>query len=198
MSNAGRRGSVSRSTKETSLTVELNLDGKGELHVETGVGFLDHMITALGFHAGWDLTLTARGDLEVDDHHTVEDAALTLGAAIAQALGQRGGIRRFAHAYAPLDEALARAVIDLSGVTWVTLQTYGYQNTGSGGVSLGGSPQQFPTEPLPMRLRKPSGHFMWQRDPFTPATPNQGNPRAEKIGLDLVLPYWMGRHLGAF
>lgn len=115
MTNGGRTGSVSRSTRETSITVELSLDGDGVLQVETGIGFLDHMITALGFHAGWDLTLTARGDLEVDDHHTVEDAALTLGAAIAQALGSRGGIRRFAHAYAPLDEALARAVVDVSG-----------------------------------------------------------------------------------
>ena len=93
---------------------------------------------------------------------------------------------------------VAPAVIDLSGVTWVSLQTFGYQNTGSGGVSVGGTPQQFPSEPLPMHLRKPSGHFQWQRDPFTPATPNQGNPRAEKIGLDLVLPYWMGRYMGAF
>ncbi|MEZ6186029.1 MAG: hypothetical protein R3F62_13590 [Planctomycetota bacterium] len=93
---------------------------------------------------------------------------------------------------------LAPAVIDLSGVTWVNLQVFGYQNTGSGGVTLQGSTAAFPSEPLPMHLRRPTGHFIWQRDPFTPATPSEGNPRAETCGLDLVLPYWMGRHLGAF
>ena len=96
------------------------------------------------------------------------------------------------------DVEVAPAVVDLSGVQFVTLQQFGYANTGGGGFSLGSSTAQFPTEPLDVPLRRPSGHFQWQRDPFTPAKPNEGNPRAEKIGLDLVLPYWMGRYHGAF
>ena len=113
--NPGRRGRVARSTNETSITVELGLDGRGYVEVETGIGFLDHMLTALAFHGGFDLKLSVTGDLVVDDHHTVEDTALALGAAMSEALGDRSGIRRFAHAYAPLDEALARCVIDVSG-----------------------------------------------------------------------------------
>ncbi|MCA8926169.1 MAG: hypothetical protein KDD82_30460 [Planctomycetes bacterium] len=97
-----------------------------------------------------------------------------------------------------LHRELAPSVIDLSGVTWVTHQQFSYSNTSTGGFTLGGSTVQHPSEPLPMHLRRPSGHFIWQRDPFTPATPNQGNPRSEKPGLDLVLPYWMGRYMGAF
>ena len=93
---------------------------------------------------------------------------------------------------------VAPAVVDLSAVQWVNLPQFGYNNTGGGGFTLGGQSKQFPTEPLDVFLRKPSGHFQWQRDPFTPAQPNQGNPRLEKCGLDLVLPYWMGRYFGAF
>lgn len=113
--NAPRTARVVRETRETSIVVELNLDGQGEADIKTGVGFLDHMLTALTRHSRMDLRLTCQGDLEIDDHHTAEDCALSLGAAIDQALGERRGIHRFGHAYAPLDEALARAVIDFSG-----------------------------------------------------------------------------------
>ncbi|NNF28171.1 MAG: imidazoleglycerol-phosphate dehydratase HisB [Gemmatimonadetes bacterium] len=115
MSENARTGSTRRTTKETDLSVDLTLDGKGAIEIDTGVGFLDHMLTSLAFHAGWDLTLSARGDLQIDDHHTVEDTALALGSAVADALGDRAGISRFASAYAPLDEALARVVVDVSG-----------------------------------------------------------------------------------
>lgn len=113
-----RTAGVERETKETRIRIALNLDGEGKIAVETGIGFLDHMLNALAFHAGWDLSLTCDGDLEVDDHHTVEDTALVLGTAVAQALGEVRGINRFASAYAPLDEALARAVVDVSGRPW--------------------------------------------------------------------------------
>ena len=107
-----------RETKETNIEIDLNLDGSGQVTIETGIGFLDHMLTALAFHSGMDLTLKCVGDLHVDDHHTAEDCALALGTAIDNALGPRTGIKRFGYAYAPLDEALARTVIDLSGRPW--------------------------------------------------------------------------------
>jgi len=110
-----RSAEVRRETKETEVRVRLTLDGTGAARVETGLGFLDHMLGTLAKHARFDLELTCRGDLEVDDHHTAEDCALALGEAIDRALGDRRGIARFGHAYAPLDEALARAVLDLSG-----------------------------------------------------------------------------------
>ena len=109
---------LERQTSETRVRVELRLDGDRDIEVATGLGFFDHMVTSCAFHAGWNLRLVAEGDLEVDDHHTVEDCALALGEALAQALGDRGGIRRFGSAYAPLDEALARVVVDLSGRPW--------------------------------------------------------------------------------
>jgi imidazoleglycerol phosphate dehydratase HisB len=110
-----RTTEVKRTTGETDIRVALNLDGTGRTTVKTGVGFLDHLLTALARHARFDLDLSCSGDLHVDDHHTAEDCALALGAAIEQALGDRRGIARFGSAYAPLDEALARAVVDLSG-----------------------------------------------------------------------------------
>jgi imidazoleglycerol-phosphate dehydratase len=110
-----RRAAVSRKTLETAVEVELILDGTGRAEVATGIGFFDHMLGALAKHARFDLTLKCRGDLEVDDHHTVEDCGLALGQSLDQALGERRGIARFGSAYAPLDEALARAVVDLSG-----------------------------------------------------------------------------------
>jgi imidazoleglycerol phosphate dehydratase HisB len=110
-----RCATIRRTTRETELDVTLDLDGRGRARVATGIAFLDHMVTALAHHARFDLELTARGDLEVDDHHTVEDAALALGAALERALGEKRAIRRFGSAFAPLDEALARAVVDLSG-----------------------------------------------------------------------------------
>jgi imidazoleglycerol phosphate dehydratase HisB len=113
-----RTAAIERSTSETRISLRLDLDGAGRIEVDTGIAFLDHMLTALAFHAGWDLRLEARGDLEVDDHHSAEDCALALGEALDQALGDRAGIARFGWAYAPLDEALARAVVDLSGRPW--------------------------------------------------------------------------------
>ena len=121
----GARGAqVVRETGETRVEVSLDLDrrspgqpdGQTAIRVKTGIGFFDHMLHALAFHAGWALDLRCDGDLEVDDHHTVEDTGLALGRAVAQALGEgRQGIARFASCYAPLDEALARAVVDISG-----------------------------------------------------------------------------------
>lgn len=113
-----RSATIQRTTRETSISLTLTLDGTGQARVATGIGFLDHMLTSLALHGRLDLTLTCTGDLVVDDHHTAEDVALALGAAIDQALGDRAGIRRFGSAYAPLDEALARAVVDLSGRPW--------------------------------------------------------------------------------
>ncbi|MEM9800333.1 MAG: imidazoleglycerol-phosphate dehydratase HisB [Planctomycetota bacterium] len=107
-----------RQTKETSIELRLDLDGTGEAKVSTGIGFLDHMIASLAKHARFDLALTCAGDTEIDDHHTAEDCALVLGGALDELLGERRGIARFASAYAPLDEALARAVVDLSGRPW--------------------------------------------------------------------------------
>jgi imidazoleglycerol-phosphate dehydratase len=110
-----RHAAVSRKTLETAITLELVLEGSGQSEVATGIGFFDHMLAALAKHARFDLKLRCAGDLEVDDHHTVEDCALALGQALDQALGERRGIARFGSALAPLDEALARAVVDLSG-----------------------------------------------------------------------------------
>ena len=110
-----RIGTVERVTSETRIALTVNLDGSGRAEVFTGIAFLDHMLSAMARHGGFDLELRCEGDLEVDDHHTAEDCALALGTAIDQALGERRGIARFGSAYAPLDEALARVVIDLSG-----------------------------------------------------------------------------------
>ena len=104
---------LSRKTKETDITASLNLDG-GEVKVSTGIGFFDHMLTALAFYAGWGLELEARGDLEVDGHHTVEDTGIVLGQALSYALGDRKGIRRFGSAYIPMDEALCFTALDFS------------------------------------------------------------------------------------
>jgi imidazoleglycerol phosphate dehydratase HisB len=110
-----RTGTCARATSETTVRAAVNLDGTGEARVRTGIGFLDHLVSALARHARIDVSLSCEGDLEVDDHHTAEDCALALGTAIDQALGARRGFARFGHAYAPLDEALARAVVDFSG-----------------------------------------------------------------------------------
>jgi imidazoleglycerol-phosphate dehydratase len=111
----GRIGEVTRKTKETDLRVRVDLDGRGEAKVHTGIGFFDHMLEALARHGLLDLVVECNGDLHVDGHHTVEDTGIALGAAIAQALGDRAGIRRYADALVPLDEALVRAVVDVSG-----------------------------------------------------------------------------------
>lgn len=120
MDDNARQGAAQRTTNETVIAVKVNLDGNSNgngafIEVSTGVGFLDHMLSALAKHAGWDLTLNCKGDLHIDDHHTVEDCGIALGLAFKQALGPVKGIRRFGHAYVPLDEALARAVVDISG-----------------------------------------------------------------------------------
>jgi imidazoleglycerol phosphate dehydratase HisB len=114
-----RKSELVRTTGETSVRVTLRLDGTGVADVSTGLGFLDHMLTTLSRHSGFDLELSATGDVDVDDHHTVEDCAIVLGRALDDALGDRAGIARFGHAYAPLDESLSRAVVDLSGRPWV-------------------------------------------------------------------------------
>jgi imidazoleglycerol-phosphate dehydratase len=110
-----RRAAISRKTLETAISLELDLDGSGRAEIASGIGFFDHMLSALARHGRFDVTLKCQGDLGVDDHHTVEDCALALGQALDQALGERRGIARFGSAFAPLDEALARAVVDFSG-----------------------------------------------------------------------------------
>ena len=110
-----RKGAKSRTTKETDIRVSLNLDGTGEYQIATGIPFFDHMLAQLARHGHFDLEIAAKGDLEIDGHHTVEDVGWVLGQAFLEAGGDRRGIARFAHAYVPLDEALTRVVIDLSG-----------------------------------------------------------------------------------
>ena len=110
-----RSAQVSRNTLETQITVAVNLDGSGVAHLDTGVPFLDHMLDQVARHGLIDLDIRAQGDLHIDAHHTVEDTGITLGQAFAQALGDKKGIRRYGHAYVPLDEALSRVVLDLSG-----------------------------------------------------------------------------------
>ncbi|WP_299562495.1 imidazoleglycerol-phosphate dehydratase HisB [uncultured Mycolicibacterium sp.] len=110
-----RTARVQRTTRESDIVVELNLDGTGVVDIDTGVPFYDHMLTALGSHAGFDLTVRAQGDVHIEAHHTVEDTAIVLGQALGQALGDKKGIRRFGDAFIPMDETLAHAVVDVSG-----------------------------------------------------------------------------------
>lgn len=110
-----RKAKIERKTSETEIRIELNLDGRGKAEINTGLGFFDHMLTQIAVHGMFDLKIEAKGDLHVDPHHTVEDTGLALGAAFDQALGERGGIVRLASFYVPMDETLARVVIDLSG-----------------------------------------------------------------------------------
>lgn len=119
MSSAPRESTVERTTKETTVRVALRLDGQGRATAETGIPFFDHMLQQLGTHAGFDLEVQAKGDLEVDAHHTVEDVGLALGQALKEALGDRAGVRRFGSVSVPLDEALVEVVLDLSGRPYV-------------------------------------------------------------------------------
>ncbi len=112
---AERKATVSRNTLETQITVTVNLDGSGESQFATGVPFLEHMLDQIARHGMMDLAIEAKGDLHIDDHHTVEDIGITLGQAIAKAAGDKKGILRYGHAYVPLDEALSRVVVDFSG-----------------------------------------------------------------------------------
>lgn len=123
MNTRNREARISRQTSETTISLTLNLDGTGAANCQTGIGFLDHLLTSLAKHSQMDLNLSCQGDLHIDDHHTAEDCAIALGQGIDQALGERRGIARFGYAYAPLDEALARAVIDFSGRpgAWIEL-----------------------------------------------------------------------------
>jgi len=115
MSESQRTASVSRDTLETQISVEINLDGTGAVEFATGIPFLEHMLDQIGRHGLIDMQIKAAGDLHIDDHHTVEDVGITLGQAFTKALGDKKGIRRYGHAYVPLDEALSRVVLDISG-----------------------------------------------------------------------------------
>jgi imidazoleglycerol-phosphate dehydratase len=117
-----RKGRVDRSTKETQIQLELNLDGRGEVELNTGVAFLDHMLTLFSVHGFFDLNLQAKGDLEVDAHHTVEDIGICLGDALSMALGDRKGINRYGQALVPMDEACAQVVLDLSNRPYLVYQ----------------------------------------------------------------------------
>lgn len=114
-----RYAEIERQTRETSIHVTLDLDGTGTSAISTGIGFLDHMLDLFARHGLFDLKVTCKGDLEIDDHHTVEDIAICLGQAFYSALGDKKGIARYGHAYVPMDETLARAVVDLSGRTYL-------------------------------------------------------------------------------
>lgn len=118
-STSTRIGKIERRTKETDITVDLNLDGEGTADIETSVGFLDHMLTLFSVHGFFDLNIKARGDVEVDDHHTVEDVGICLGQALKKSLGDKTGISRYANSYVPMDEALVRVCVDLSNRSYL-------------------------------------------------------------------------------
>ncbi len=118
-----RRASIRRDTTETRIAVDLNVDGSGAYRVATGIGFLDHMIEQLARHSLIDLDVSVQGDLHIDQHHTVEDSALAIGAALAQALGDKRGIRRYGDALSPMDETLTRVALDISGRPWLVWKT---------------------------------------------------------------------------
>jgi imidazoleglycerol-phosphate dehydratase len=119
----GRTATFTRETSETRIAVSLDLDGTGAYAVSTGIGFLDHMLEQLSRHSLIDLEVKARGDLHIDSHHTAEDSGIAIGQAVSQALGDRAGIQRYGHAYAPMDEALTRVAIDISGRPWLVWRT---------------------------------------------------------------------------
>ena len=122
LSTASRTAEVSRNTAETKITVKLNLDGTGLAKLSTGIGFFDHMLDQIARHGLIDLDIHAEGDLHIDGHHTVEDVGITFGQAVAKAVGDKKGLRRYGHAYVPLDEALSRVVVDFSGRPGLSMQ----------------------------------------------------------------------------
>ena len=133
---SGRTATIRRTSAETDVSVTLDLDGRGSTEISTGVGFYDHLLGSLAHHALIDLSIQATGDLEVDEHHTVEDVAIVLGQAISDALGDRAGIRRFGHAAVPMDEAIATCTLDLSG------RSYAMLDLAFGGDRIGALPSQ--------------------------------------------------------
>jgi imidazoleglycerol-phosphate dehydratase len=154
---AGRRARAQRTTKESEIVVELDLDGTGEVHIDTGVPFYDHMLTALGSHASFDLTVRAKGDVEIEGHHTIEDTAIVLGQALGEALGDKKGIRRFGDAFIPMDETLAHAIVDVSGRPYCVhtgepdAQAFVTIGGGGGGVGYVGSLTRHVFETLAFR-----------------------------------------------
>lgn len=138
-----RTATVARTTSESSITVSLDLDGTGTSQISTGIGFYDHMLTALSKHSLIDLTVEAQGDLHIDGHHTIEDTAICIGQALREALGDKSGIRRYASAVVPLDEAVAEVVVDVAGRPYVTCQGepdgQAYALIGGSGVPYAGS-----------------------------------------------------------
>lgn len=128
-----RTAKINRKTKETEITVEINLDGSGEYQIDTGIGFFDHILSQIAVHGLFDLSIKAIGDLHIDAHHTMEDCGLTLGVAFAQALGDKSGILRTASAFVPMDEALGQAIVDFSGRPFSVI-TVGWTSPMVGGL----------------------------------------------------------------
>tara|TARA_Y100000758_G_scaffold276894_1_gene221966 strand:+ start:382 stop:975 length:594 start_codon:yes stop_codon:yes gene_type:complete len=137
-----RQARIQRRTTETDIDLTFVVDGAGASSINTGVGFFDHMLAAFSRHGLFDLTLSCKGDLEVDAHHTVEDVGICLGQAVAEALGDKAGIERFGSAYVPMDEALARAVIDLSGRSCLVIQA-AFRDETVGGLAVALIPEFF-------------------------------------------------------
>lgn len=130
-----RKGEVSRTTKETDISIAVTLDGKGNVDIFTGIGFFDHMLTALSVHSGISMTIKVKGDLHVDCHHTIEDTGIALGQALYQALGDKSGIVRYGTAYIPMDESLAMASLDLSNRPFLVFNAQ-FENQSCGGYDL--------------------------------------------------------------
>jgi len=129
-----REAKVSRKTNETDIEIKINLDGSGNTDINTGIAFFDHMLNSFSKHGSFDLTIKARGDITVDDHHTVEDVGITLGSAIKKALGEKSGIERFADVRIPMDEALATAAVDISGRSFLVFNA-SFNNPNIGGFN---------------------------------------------------------------
>ena len=155
MSTASRTATVDRKTGETDIALTLSLDGSGTPDVRTGIPFFDHMLTLFARHGLFDLTVVAKGDIEVDFHHTVEDVGITLGQALAKALGDKAGIRRYGSAYVPMDEALARVVVDCSGRPYLAYEApRGVESIGMFPFRPG-SPFMSPSWPVAMPITWP-------------------------------------------